>query len=184
MSRKLAFKQHFQLMADYNCRMNRQVYQASSQLGKGDLQKDVGAFFGSVLGSLNHILVGDLVWLARFSNHSNDYESLKQLDKYRKPMQLNSLLYPEFSELYNVRQEVDLMIQTWVRNETKEEHFELDLTYSNTKDETSSRCFGELVSHLFNHQTHHRGQITTLLYQFGYDVGVTDFLIDIPDNQI
>lgn len=178
----MSFKEHFKLMADYNYRMNRQVYQTSGKLKEEELTKNVGAFFCSVLGSLNHILVGDLIWLTRFSNLSNDFKSLNKLNKYPKPSELSDVLYLEFSELCRVREEVDLIIQSWVRGEIKEEHLELDLTYSNTKGITSSRCFSELVSHLFNHQTHHRGQISTLLYQFGHDVGTTDFLIDIPDK--
>ncbi len=170
-------------MADYNYRMNEQIYRASDKLGKEELEKDAGAFFGSILGSLNHILVGDLLWLSRFENHSNDYVTLIKLNEYPKPQKLSDILYSEFPELYKVRKEIDLLIQYWVKNEIKETHFEQNLTYSNSKGIASSRNFGELVSHFFNHQTHHRGQISTLLYQFGYDVGVTDFLIDIPDEQ-
>ncbi len=169
-------------MADYNYRMNRQIYQTSDKLKKEELQKDVGAFFGSVLGSLNHILVGDLIWLTRFSTFSNDFKSLKKLNKYPEPRKLNDVLYAEFAELYKARNEIDLIIKSWVKDEIKEDFFDHNLTYSNTKGIVSSRCFGELISHFFNHQTHHRGQISTILYQFGYDIGVTDFLIDIPDN--
>lgn len=178
----MSIKEHFELMADYNSRMNGQIYQTSDKLEKEEIQKDMGAFFGSVLGSLNHILVGDLIWLVRFADLSHDYKSLKKLNEYPKPSKLNDMLYTEFSELYRVRKKIDFIIQSWLRDEVNEKHFELDLTYSNTKGVISSRCFGELVSHFFNHQTHHRGQISTLLYQFGYDVGITDFLIDIPDN--
>jgi uncharacterized damage-inducible protein DinB len=171
-------------MADYNYRMNQQVYQTSAKLNKEELQKDMGAFFSSIIGSLNHILVGDLIWLTRFSDLSNDFNSLKKISEYPKPKKLDTILYAEFSELYNVRKEIDLIIQSWIKDDVHEKHFEIDLTYSNSKSVVSSRCFGELVSHFFNHQTHHRGQISTLLYQLGYDVGVTDFLIDIPDKHI
>jgi uncharacterized damage-inducible protein DinB len=179
----LSFKEHFQLMAAYNRRMNEQIYQVSNKLEKEELQRDAGAFFGSVLGSLNHILVGDLLWLSRFGSHNNDYVTLIKLSEYPKPQKLSDILYSEFSELFKARKEIDILIQSWVKNETKETHFEQNLTYSNSKGIASSRNFGELVSHFFNHQTHHRGQISTLLYQFGYDVGITDFLIDIPDKQ-
>ena len=169
-------------MANYNQRMNKQIYQVSDKLGKEKLEKDMGAFFGSILGSLNHILVGDLLWLSRFGGHSSDYVTLLKLNEYPKPQKLNDVLYSEFPELYKTRKEVDHLIQYWLKDETKEMHFEQNLTYSNSKGITSSRNFGELVSHFFNHQTHHRGQVSTLLYQFGYDVGVTDFLIDIPSE--
>ena len=59
--------------------------------------------------------------------------------------------------------------------------FSRNLDYSNTKGVKSTRNFGELVSHLFNHQTHHRGQVSTLLNQMGHDIGTTDYLFDIPE---
>lgn len=71
------FKGHFQLMAQYNQRMNHQVYQAATQLSAEQLNQDQGAFFGSISGVLNHILVGDLIWLSRFAQHQVSYQSLK-----------------------------------------------------------------------------------------------------------
>jgi len=56
------------------------------------------------------------------------------------------------------------------------------LTYTNTKGERFSKNFGHLVQHFFNHQTHHRGQISTLLNQAGIDLGVTDLLVGIPNE--
>ncbi|MAC46924.1 MAG: hypothetical protein CMI12_08730 [Oceanospirillum sp.] len=56
------------------------------------------------------------------------------------------------------------------------------MSYSNTQGIVSQRNFAELVSHLFNHQTHHRGQVSTLLSQNGIDIGITDFLMEIPDK--
>ncbi len=170
-------------MSAYNRRMNHQVYNASLHLKKDELEKNSGAFFGSVIGTLNHILVGDLLWLSRFKNHSDKYLSLNVIDKYPKPKGLDEKLYSDFAELYRVRKEMDEVICKWVE-ETEESDFENSLLYRNSKNITSSRNFGELVFHLFNHQTHHRGQVSTLLNQYGYDIGVTDFLIDIPEKNM
>ncbi len=153
---------HFQLMAQYNLRMNAQVYAAASQLSAEDLAQDMGAFFKSILGTLNHILVGDLFWLNRFAllhgADSNKFSSIKTLKTFP----------------------LDLVIQEWLTKDACHEDFKQDLTYHNSKGEGASRDFGELVAHLFNHQTHHRGQVSTLLSQKGIDVGGTDFLMDIP----
>ena len=178
------FKDHFQLMADYNFRLNEQVYQTSFCLSRDELDKNAGAYFGSVLGTLNHLLVGDLLWLARFLMHSNGekYVSLQKLNEYPSPKNLSELLYSDLSELYKVRKQLDGIILHWVNEELENIDFEIDLTYTNSKGVVSTRNFAELISHFFNHQTHHRGQISTLLYQYGYDIGVTDFLIDIPDK--
>jgi uncharacterized damage-inducible protein DinB len=172
---------HFQLMATYNRRLNEQTYQASARLSPAELEQDVGAFFKSIMGSLNHIIVGDLLWLSRFATHSSRYQSLARLTAYPIPSSLDELLYDNLDACWIVRKDIDAMIQEWLSNEVLETDFESDLTYTSSKGIVSRRNFAELVSHLFNHQTHHRGQISALLYQKGLDIGVTDFLIDIPD---
>jgi uncharacterized damage-inducible protein DinB len=77
---------------------------------------------------------------------------------------------------------VDEIIEKWLESDTEYSHFQQDLTYQNSRGVVSVRNFAELVAHLFNHQTHHRGQVSALLFQLGVDVGVTDFLMDIPDK--
>jgi len=175
---------HFQLMAQYNLRMNTQVYAAASQLSADELSQDTGAFFKSIIGTLNHILVGDLFWLNRFAllhgTDSNQLSSLKALKTFPKPSALNQILFENFYELKEARKHLDLMIQEWLTKDACHEDFKRILTYHNSKGEGASRDFGELVAHLFNHQTHHRGQVSTLLSQNGVDVGGTDFLMEIP----
>ena len=177
----MTFRDHFLLMADYNQRMNNQIFEASSKLSKEELCVDRGAFFDSILGTLNHILVGDLIWLARFSTHSDSYRSLADLSELPRPAGLNEVIYPNLSSLSDARRRVDSSIHLWLAEEVKDADFSKSLAYANSKGVESERNFGELVFHLLNHQTHHRGQVTTLLNQQGIDVGITDFLIDIPD---
>ncbi len=175
--------QHYILMADYNQRMNGQVYDACARLNADQLSEDRGAFFGSILGTLNHILVGDLLWLARFKLHSDRYHSLTVLGTLAKPApgKLDDILYVDLLSLKNARNAVDNTIKQWLSEEVSVEDFNRTLVYANSKGEVSERLFGELVSHFFNHQTHHRGQVSTLLSQQNIDIGVTDMLIDIPD---
>ena len=176
-------RSHFLLMANYNQRMNQQVFEAAGKLPTNELFADKGAFFGSILGTLNHILVGDLIWLARFSSHSSRYHSLNRLDEVARPEQLDDLLFPALEPLAEARSRVDSSIKAWLIDEVDGSDFIRSLSYRDTKGVLSERNFGELLSHLFNHQTHHRGQVTTLLSQQGIDVGVTDFLLEIPDRQ-
>ena len=178
----MGFNEHFKHMARYNRRMNQQVYQWARQLPPEQLSQDQGAFFGSILGVLNHILVGDLIWLTRFVQHHKRYQSLQELQHLPKPNALNHQMYSDLITLEEVRQQVDGVIVRWLDTETEDSDFYQDLSYSNTKGIISQRNFAELVAHLFNHQTHHRGQVSTLLSQNGVDIGVTDFLIDIPDK--
>jgi uncharacterized damage-inducible protein DinB len=95
---------------------------------------------------------------------------------------LDEQLYNNLDAYWVVRKDIDDTVYEWLSNEAWETDFESDLTYTSSKGVVSRRNFAELVSHLFNHQTHHRGQTSTLLYQKGIDIGVTDFLMDIPDT--
>lgn len=169
-------------MSGYNARVNNQLYEAASRLSDSDLARDEGAFFGSILGTLNHLLVVDLLWLIRFKDHSDRYISLEKISNYPSPTALDEVLYPDFEELGKVRKEIDEIIINWIDNETEESDFQRSLAYENSRGTTSIRNFGEMVFHFFNHQTHHRGQASTLLSQHGLDVGVTDFIIDIPEE--
>ncbi|MFC3150755.1 DinB family protein [Litoribrevibacter euphylliae] len=180
----MEYQSHFILMADYNLRMNEQFYEAAGKLSEEEVSADKGAFFGSILGTLNHILVGDLIWLSRFSTHSTRYQSLRALKDLPQPEGLDHVLYPSLELLTPVRQQVDASIKRWLETEVEASDFTKTLTYQNVKGVTSERNFGELASHFFNHQTHHRGQASALLNQLGVDVGVTDFLIDIPDMRV
>ncbi|ABC28269.1 uncharacterized protein conserved in bacteria [Hahella chejuensis KCTC 2396] len=177
----MGFKQHYQLMAGYNQRMNNQVYAAAAKLDENILTRDSGAFFGSILGTLNHIMVADLVWLGRYASLSDRYQSLLELSQFSRPKALSEILYADFNALSEKRRQLDSLIIRWLTDEVAEEDYALNLHYSSMAGAKSIRNFGELLAHFFNHQTHHRGQASTLLSQAGQDIGVTDFVIDIPD---
>jgi len=173
--------EHYLLLANYNRRMNRQVYESIEFLQPEILIEDRSAFFKSILGTLNHILVGDLIWLTRFSSFSTRYLSLHKLSEFPRPNGLSDMLYSDLASLKQVRELVDLSIIEWLSHEVKSDDFENTLVYSNTAGVVSERNLGALVSHLFNHQTHHRGQLSTILNQLDIDVGITDILIEIED---
>ena len=176
----MGLKQNFELMANYNQWMNEKLYLAAENLGHAELTEDRGAFFGSILGSLNHILVGDTIWLKRFATHSEHYKSLDSLELLPMPSMLTDILYGEFAELRMARESMDKMIVSWSL-EVTEEDYERALSYHSTKGLPFTKTMGSLVQHFYNHQTHHRGQVTTLFSQLGIDVGLTDMLAVIPD---
>lgn len=178
----MGLSDHFRLMARYNQRMNQQALAACRQLPAARLSEDLGAFFHSILGTLNHLLVADLIWLARFSTHQERYDCLQRIGRYPQPQSLDAILFDSLPAFADVRQELDALIIFWLDNEVEAADYRRLLCYANTRGIKSTRNFGELVSHMFNHQTHHRGQLTTLLSQQGVDIGITDFLVDIPDR--
>lgn len=79
--------------------MNSKVYEAAGQLSATDLVKDRGAFFGSILGTLNHIVVGDTVWLKRFASHPACLESLREVVGLPSPKSLDQIAFNDFGSL-------------------------------------------------------------------------------------
>ena len=175
-------QKHFELMSAYNMRMNQQINHAIKNLTDIELNEDKGAFFHSIVGTLNHILVGDIIWLSRFAQFSARYVSLIKISSIAKPTTLDQILFSNKNTFIEAREKVDSLLCDWLQYETIESDFNQMLCYKTTKDIDSRRDFGELINHLFNHQTHHRGQLTTLLNQMKLEVGTTDFLIEIPES--
>jgi uncharacterized damage-inducible protein DinB len=178
----MSLTDHFQLMAHYNQWMNGNLYQAAATLSEAELHENRGAFFGSVLGTLNHILVGDTLWLQRFAEHPSGFSALDGVRKTVPPASLNTILYDDLASITVARLSMDETISAFC-NELDDQTLESSLVYHNTRGDRFDRKLGFLVQHFFNHQTHHRGQVTTLLSQAGADVGVTDLLMCIPNNR-
>jgi len=169
-----------QMMAHYNQWMNQRMYQAASGLVADELKKDQGAFFGSLFGTLQHIAVADTIWLLRFATHPAGFASLTPLQNGPKPTALNQPLFAHWADLQAYRQQLDATLVAWSQ-EIEPAHMAHPLHYVTTAGVKQCKLFGPLLTHFFNHQTHHRGQASTLLHQCGVDVGVTDLLALIPD---
>lgn len=171
---------HLRLLAQYNAWMNAKVYDAAAKLSAEDLAADRGAFFGSILGTLNHLVVADTIWLKRFAAHPAQHPALEPLRKTAQPAALNQILFTELPALRAHRDCLDTTISEWIGGLTDAD-IQHVLHYANMRGVPAKKQLGALLIHFFNHQTHHRGQTTTLLMQAGQDVGVTDLLALIPD---
>ena len=174
-------KSQLELMAKYNEVMNSRILDASSKLTNEKLFQDKGAFFKSVIGSLNHIMIGDILWLKRFSLHSNDYKSLAPMNEIEKPVKLDSILFGDLGSFRNQRKLIDEVISNWC-GEISESDLDHPFKYINFKGEQHNKRLGDLILHVFLHQIHHRGQITTLLSQDNIDFGDTDLPEFLPDH--
>ncbi|MBC3948753.1 DinB family protein [Pseudomonas folii] len=170
---------HLQLMARYNLWMNDKLYFAAASLPTEALSADRNAFFGSILGTLNHLLVADTIWLKRFARHPAGFPALDGVCGLRDPQALNEQMFNNLAELTAQRRRMDQAIIDWAA-ELEEDDLDVVLHYTNTAGVPAARNFYGLLIHFFNHQTHHRGQATTLLTQAGADVGSTDLLGLIP----
>lgn len=167
--------EHIALMATYNQWMNRKVYDTAGTLTHAQLTLDRQAFFGSILGTLNHLMLGDTVWLKRFAEHPAHFAALTPLNGIATPGDLKQLAFANLAELSAHRAWLDQLIIDWA-NSLHESHLDQHLRYHNMRGVAAEKPFFGLLVHFFNHQTHHRGQVTTLLSQAGVDVGITDLL--------
>ena len=164
-------KTFFQTMALYNRWMNERIYDCCADLSDEERKQDRGAFFKSIHGTLNHILLADLIWFGRFKGEP--FTAFSGLDDE---------LYPEFDRLRGARKRMDAEILQFV-DALDESRIAGELRYMtvvNPAPRVSPLWFA--LTHFFNHQTHHRGQVTTLLFQAGIDPGITDlmWLPDVP----
>ena len=151
-----------QLMARYNRWMNERLYALCAGLDDDERKRDRGAFFGSIHGTLNHLLWGDLMWLGRF------------LDAPCTAPAFGAAMFADFAELAGEREATDRKILDWAGNVTPA-WLEGTLVYTSRVDGRTRELPRAVAAvHLFNHGTHHRGQLTTLIKQAGRDPGVTD----------
>ena len=150
------------LMARYNAWMNGKLYEVCAAIDDAERRRDRGAFFGSIHATLDHVVYADLAFLSRFTG-----------DPPEAP-ELGVELYRDFDALRDARNALDARIERWVEGFT-DEWLARALSYASKVDGAArSLPHWALVVHMFNHATHHRGQVTTLLSQMGLDVGPTD----------
>lgn len=164
---------HVRQMAAYNRWMNDKVYAAAAELPLTEVMADCGAFFGSIHGTLSHIAMADTIWLQRFAHHPAGYAALEPLRGSPIQRDLAAQPFGDLAALTGHRRSLDGVIEAWAEAVT-EGDLNHALEYTNTRGETFHKPYFFLIMHFFNHQTHHRGQVTTLLAQAGVDVGVTD----------
>jgi len=165
----------FKAMADYNTWMNRRLYDTCAALSDEERKRDLHAFFGSIHRTLNHLLLTDRVQMGRFVGA----DRTRSVDEGGRPLEIRSLdqeLYADFATLRREREKTDAMIEAWT-NEITPEFLAREMVYDAMSAVGRYRVPTWIaVTHFFNHQTHHRGQVTTLLSQLGRDPGVTDLM--------
>ena len=163
--------QHFQKLALYNRWANERLYASCAQLSETDYFLDRSAFFKSIHGTLNHLLVGDKVWMARITNGVSDIRSLDQE------------LCETFIQLRRARRSWDEDFVEYLQDLSLSD-LQRDIVYSplSRSQETIANPLPSILTHLFNHQTHHRGQVHGLLSQTPVPPPPLDFIIFCRKN--
>lgn len=174
-----AFLDNYRWLARYNAWFNERLYDACERLADEERRRDRGAFFGSIHCTLNHVMWGDRMWLRRFAAQGVHFASLTD-EVLALPAGAvhETLLHEDWAELRRARRSLDAAIEAWVADMPADQPL-ATMRYANTKGVPREHPAWKAMTHFFNHQAHHRGQVTTLLMQAGVDPGVTD-LIAMP----
>lgn len=155
---------HFQLMARYNRWANHRLLSAAGSLFPDQLWENRGVFFGSFLGTMNHLLVGDTLWLARFSGQPAP-----------AGLRLNTVLHRDLDGFRTAREEMDERLLSFTAG-IKAERLGSVLTYRTSAGQETQTPFAGTLFHVFNHQTHHRGQAHGVLTGLGIEAPELDLI--------
>jgi uncharacterized damage-inducible protein DinB len=147
-------KEHFALMAQYNAWANTRLYRMASQLSDEQYRRDVSAYFKSLHGTLNHLLVADRIWLSRMTGTGV------------APTRLDTILYEGLAGLAEARLVEDARLSSFVASST-DAQLESAIEYRMLNGSVQQQKLREVLAHLFNHQTHHRGQAHAILTVLG-----------------
>jgi uncharacterized damage-inducible protein DinB len=143
---------HFRLMAQYNRAANQRIFEACAHLDDAEYRKTRKGSFGSIHALLNHILVGDRIWMARFEGGGSTTP------------RLGRILFDDFDALSAARVAEDARIEDFFER-LDPAMLDRPLTYTNSEGKEYTDRMPVAVGHLFNHQTHHRGQVHVMLAQ-------------------
>ena len=155
---------YVQRMARYNSWQNENLYGAADTVSDAERRRARGAFFGSIHATLNHLLWGDRIWMSRLAGTAKPEGGIPQ----------SVSLYEDWNDLKRERAAFDAVIVDWA-DRLEDASLEGDLAYFSGAIKADLRKpKWLLVTHMFNHQTHHRGQVHCMLTQAGSKPGDTD----------
>ncbi|MBB4007479.1 DinB family protein [Allorhizobium taibaishanense] len=146
---------HWTMFAGYNAWVNQKLYEAASTLSEEELHRDTGAFFKSLFGTLSHLVVADQIWMQRLTGEGPSHQRLDD-----RPC-------PDLASLAEERRATDARIVAYCAALTPEQLAD-DIEYRRiTTPDLVRQNLGQVLAHLFNHQTHHRGQAHMILTVLG-----------------
>lgn len=154
----------FEIFARYNRWMNEKLYAICAGMSDEERKRDLRAPFHSIHGTFNHLLLADRIWLGRFQKQEFLFETLADE------------LYRDFAELRREQSKTDDAINAWIATLHESDLAGAFTFHSRSRNQDNTLLLSSVMLHFFNHQTHHRGQITAMIEALGYDCGVTDLL--------
>ena len=177
----LNLAKNFRMMSLYNQRMNAQLMDSCLALSNDLLEKETHSFFPNIISYWNHILFGDLILVSRLALNQIGKLSPPDLSAFPTPKSPQDIYYSKLSDIAVLRKQVDELIIQYCINLT-EEDCERFITYTTTEGVSITKAVADVTQHIFNHQTHHRGQLTCVLSQFGVDYGCMDLPVIVSEG--
>lgn len=162
---------HFSMFSAYNRWANERLYDAAELLSDEEWTRDVCAYFGSMCGTLNHLVVTDRIWMNRFTGTGETHKNLTDLP------------HPGFGELRTVRGRLDDRIIQWIAG-LDEDALAMTFRYTPiTSPEPVTQPLSPALAHFFNHQTHHRGHAHMVLSVLGHEPPPLDLAYFLRDDE-
>ncbi|WDE01579.1 DinB family protein [Thalassomonas actiniarum] len=177
----MSLVKNFRMLSRYNIRINRQLLGCCEQLSTQALTKESHSFFPNVISYWNHLLFGDLILLKRLAANNLAGFTLNDFDTFPEPVSPQDIYHQELTDIRTLREQVDQVIVEFFANLTDDECAQL-MSYTSTEGELITKCVADVCQHLFNHQSHHRGQLTCVLSQLGIDYGCMDLPVLVPEG--
>jgi len=177
----MSLAKNFHMLARYNQRMNEQLLTCSLALPKVSLEKETHSFFPNIINYWNHIMFGDVILLRRLAANNVAQLSLDDMAAFPTPKSPQDIYYRTLSDLAPVRRQLDQLIIRYCEQLTEIDCNQF-ITYTSTEGEPITKAVADITQHIFNHQAHHRGQLTCVLSQCGVDYGCMDLPIVVPEG--
>ncbi len=155
---------YVQALTAYNAEMNRRLYAAAARLSDEERRLDRGAFWRSIHGTFSHLVWADRMWMARFDDWEKPGVALAE----------SGGLFGDFAAMRDARVDADLDLRDWAGRVGQDWVDGTTAWFSGATGQEQVRPTALLVAHMFNHQTHHRGQAHAMLTAAGERTGDTD----------
>ena len=177
----MSLVKNFRMMSLYNQRVNTQLMARCLPLSKESLNRDTHSFFPNVISYWNHLLFGDLIMMSRLASNNIGKLTSNDFTLFPTPKTPLDIYFTDLKALAMVRVKLDALIVSYCANLTDEECAAL-ISYKTTEGDNITKVASDVTQHMFNHQTHHRGQLTCVMSQLGLDYGCMDLPVIVEEG--
>lgn len=175
---EINMKEVFELYATYNKKANNAMIEILKKLPEDKLRKDMNTYFISIIETLMHMILMNIMWLKRTNElFQNKYFCITNSGIIKMPeADIKEQVKKDYKYAFNIKSLLDDLFEKYVE-ELDEEDFEKRQRYKNIKGEELEKTYWHRIIHIFNHETHHRGVISAMLDQLKIENDYSGILI-------